>query len=196
MQCLQVFASRPLYLHVQSTTCAGLRLLSRLRALLLAFGRYSPPPQLSITSSATPIKPLQSVPEDLLTPEVLLDLLHRGCFVAPNRTPTTETSSAFTRSAPVELKEEYDEAKDAAWMEYLGRRYRQHSSASSISIKVAPPASAAASAPSSASNQKAFLLVPGWIRERAADVLFEPGNQDEPSIIEAMMTSLVKVSAR
>ncbi|WFD34331.1 hypothetical protein MCUN1_001170 [Malassezia cuniculi] len=33
-------------------------------------------------------------------------------------------------------------------------------------------------------------VVPGWIRERAAEVLFEPGDEDEASIVECVVQSL------
>ena len=39
---------------------------------------------------------------------------------------------------------------------------------------------------------KANLLIPGWIRERTAEVLFE-GDEDEPSITQCILDSLLKL---
>ena len=38
------------------------------------------------------------------------------------------------------------------------------------------------------------VLVPGWIRERTAEVLFETGEEDEKSVQEVICDTLVKVS--
>lgn len=40
----------------------------------------------------------------------------------------------------------------------------------------------------------ATLLIPGWIRERAADVLFEGSDEDEPSITHSVLDAMLKVS--
>ncbi|KAI8974498.1 actin family [Pilobolus umbonatus] len=39
---------------------------------------------------------------------------------------------------------------------------------------------------------RANLLIPGWIRERAAEILFE-GDEDEPSIPQSILNSLLRV---
>lgn len=41
---------------------------------------------------------------------------------------------------------------------------------------------------------KATLLIPGWIRERAADVLFEGDDEDEPGVAQCVLECLLKVS--
>jgi actin-related protein 10 len=37
------------------------------------------------------------------------------------------------------------------------------------------------------------LIIPGWIRERAAEVLFEGGDVDESSLAEVILDTLLKV---
>lgn len=37
------------------------------------------------------------------------------------------------------------------------------------------------------------LIIPGWIRERAAEVLFEGGDVDESSVAEVILEALLKV---
>jgi hypothetical protein len=36
------------------------------------------------------------------------------------------------------------------------------------------------------------LVIPGWIRERAAEVLFEGGDVDESSVAEVILEALLK----
>ncbi|KAI9269002.1 hypothetical protein BDA99DRAFT_546220 [Phascolomyces articulosus] len=42
---------------------------------------------------------------------------------------------------------------------------------------------------------KATLLIPGWIRERAAEVLFEGDEEDEPSIIHCILNAILRVQS-
>lgn len=39
------------------------------------------------------------------------------------------------------------------------------------------------------------MIIPGWIRERAAEVLFEGGDVDEMSVAEVILESLLKGGA-
>jgi actin-related protein 10 len=69
----------------------------------------------------------------------------------------------------------------------LADLYKRHSTASDIQIQVTPPAS-------SGGLGRGVLMIPGWIRERAAEVLFEGGDVDEVSIAEVILESLLKAS--
>lgn len=40
---------------------------------------------------------------------------------------------------------------------------------------------------------KATLLIPGWVRERAAEVLFEGDEEDEPGLAHCILNCLLKV---
>ncbi|KAI9491639.1 actin family [Zychaea mexicana] len=40
---------------------------------------------------------------------------------------------------------------------------------------------------------KATLLIPGWIRERTAGVLFEGDEEDEPSVVHCILNAILKV---
>jgi actin-related protein 10 len=68
----------------------------------------------------------------------------------------------------------------------LADLYKRHSTASDIQMPVAPPAS-------SGGLGRGVLMIPGWIRERAAEVLFEGGDVDEVSVAEVILESLLKV---
>lgn len=68
----------------------------------------------------------------------------------------------------------------------LADLYKRHSTASDVQMPVAPPAS-------SSGLGRSVLVIPGWIRERAAEVLFEGGDVDEVSVAEVILESLLKV---
>ena len=68
----------------------------------------------------------------------------------------------------------------------LADLYKRHSTASDIQMPVTPPAS-------SGGLGRGVLTIPGWIRERAAEVLFEGGDVDEVSVAEVILDSLLKV---
>lgn len=66
--------------------------------------------------------------------------------------------------------------------------YKRHSTASDVRMLVTPPAS-------SGGFGRGVLVIPGWIRERAAEVLFEGGDVDEVSVAEVILESLLKVGS-
>ena len=68
----------------------------------------------------------------------------------------------------------------------LAELYKRYSTANDIQMPVNPPAS-------SAGLGRGVLIIPGWIRERAAEVLFEGGDVDEVSVAEIILDSLLKV---
>lgn len=65
----------------------------------------------------------------------------------------------------------------------------QESRATDLTLRISGPGTSA-SAPTTVS--KAWLRVPGWIRERAAELFFEDGDIDESSLAELILDSLLK----
>ncbi|KIO34497.1 hypothetical protein M407DRAFT_209681 [Tulasnella calospora MUT 4182] len=70
--------------------------------------------------------------------------------------------------------------------------YKKHATATDIQMRVVPPPAHAVAA-GSFNNARGTLTIPGWIRERAAEVLFEGGDIDERSVAELILDSLLKV---
>jgi actin-related protein 10 len=70
----------------------------------------------------------------------------------------------------------------------LADLYKRHSTAGDVQMPVTPPVS-------SGGLGRGVLIIPGWIRERAAEVLFEGGDVDEMSVAEVILQSLLKVSS-
>lgn len=76
---------------------------------------------------------------------------------------------------------------DHGGSQVLADLYKRHSTASDIQMPVTPPASAGGLG-------RGVLIIPGWIRERSAEVLFEGGDVDEVSVAEVILESLLKAS--
>lgn len=72
-------------------------------------------------------------------------------------------------------------------LERLKQLYMKHSTATDLHVPVDPPPA------QQSGTGRGVLIVPGWIRERAAEVLFEGGDVDESSVAEVILDSLLKV---
>lgn len=73
-------------------------------------------------------------------------------------------------------------------LQALATLYTRHSTSTDLHMRVVPPAS------QQAGTGLGTLIIPGWIRERSAEVLFEGGDVDESSTAEVILDSLLKVS--
>ncbi|KAG8930195.1 hypothetical protein FRC01_003164 [Tulasnella sp. 417] len=74
----------------------------------------------------------------------------------------------------------------------MAELYKRNATATDVHMRVVPPPAHAAAA-GSFNNARGTLVIPGWIRERAAEVLFEGGDIDERSVAELILDSLLKV---
>ncbi|EMD33902.1 hypothetical protein CERSUDRAFT_67540 [Gelatoporia subvermispora B] len=71
-------------------------------------------------------------------------------------------------------------------LQALARMYTRHSTATDLHMRVDPP-------PTQQSGMgRGTLVIPGWVRERATEVLFEGGDVDESSVAEVILDSLLK----
>ncbi|KAH8915991.1 actin-domain-containing protein [Atractiella rhizophila] len=195
-----IFSSRPLYPILVTTVVSGRRLTQRLRALLLHFGKFFPNPtnlnQIAMSSFKLKATDLVGVPKEVLTKEVCEDIKSRALFVGePFNVPSSRESDLASanqekqkteRLLPTEKLEEDDEEFLAA----LKERYIANSSAASLSIPIHYPQTALGST----NVLRGTIVVPGWIRERATELLFERGDEDEKSITEAILECLLKAS--
>ncbi|KAI0648997.1 actin-domain-containing protein [Trametes meyenii] len=69
----------------------------------------------------------------------------------------------------------------------LATMYGRHSTATDIHMRVDPPPA------QQTGTGRGTLIIPGWIRERAAEVLFEGGDVDESSVAEVILDCMLKV---
>jgi len=131
-----------------------------------------------------------AVPVELLTPAFLEDLKTRVLFVAEESVEMEPMSQPKTSrdvdiaDENILLPEDYNEAEDVRLMLRLQERDAHRTTASDLRIRVS----------SNDKSGKGTIFVPGWVRESATEVFFEPGNEDEPSLVEAILTTLHKVS--
>ncbi|KAG8932829.1 hypothetical protein FRC02_000513 [Tulasnella sp. 418] len=215
---LPIYSSRPLFACLKSTPYAGSRLTSHLRSLLLLFASYNPPPAI-VRAAAMPGNNSR-VPEEILTEALLEQIKTKICFVgnkmeeslsqiqetlqaddnmsvddsasvAESETQSQSTSVAGA-SASLHSAASASHTHPESHLRALSTLYQRHSSASDIRLKVVPPAAQAVAAGSGASA-RGTLIIPGWIRERAAEVLFDGGDVDEKSIVEVILDVLVKI---
>lgn len=225
---LPIFAARPLYPQLQTTPLAGAQLSSHLRALLLLFGTYLPPPtSLSAAVNIPAANRSTRVPQEVLTDSVIEEIKTRCCFVgdvlgasvdAREATPaaddgselelppsdTTQSESEFSQSgfdsnfSSQQTSSEFsvishsrvppaDNRRGESHLQALAMMYTRHSTATDLHTPVTPPPS------QQTGTGRGTLIIPGWIRERAAEVLFEGGDVDESSLAEVILDALLKV---
>lgn len=222
---LPIFAARPLYSNLRSTPLAGCRLSSHLRALLLLFGTYVPPPtSLSTAISIPSTNRSTRIPQEVLTDLLVEEIKTRFCFVGESLR-AVETANDFSVNEP-ETGSEFDvplseathsesstshagressvssdfsvvssfhrpgsdthSSKDGH-LQALANLYMRHSTATDLRMPVVPPVS------QQTGTGRGTIIIPGWIRERAAEVLFEGGDIDEGSLAEVILDALLKV---
>jgi actin-related protein 10 len=207
---------------MQTTPIAGARLTSHLRALLLMFATYLPPPtSLSAAISVPSANRSTRVPQEILTDAVVEEIKTRCCFVgnylgfaqeATRKTPAVEeeedidlppsdislTGSDLSHPSLSEQDSEYSVISDQRphqgpqgenHLQALSTMYKRHSTATDIQMRVQPPSA------QQSGTGRGTLLIPGWIRERAAEILFEGGDVDESSLAETILDGLLKVKS-
>lgn len=207
---------------------AGARLTSHLRALLLLFGTYLPPPTSLSAAVNLPVSSRSTrVPLEVLSDAVLEEIKTRCSFVgeamdtaldsgvmsplgedpmdldllpsdsAPSESDFSRVSadrdsnagaassdfSVFSHSSVIPGRSNTGEHQ----LQALANLYMRHSTATNLHLKVTPPAS------QQTGTGHGTLIVPGWIRERGAEVLFEGGDVDESSVAETILNCLLKV---
>lgn len=81
-----------------------------------------------------------------------------------------------------------DQPRRENYLQALASMYTRHSTATELRMRVVPPVS------QQTGTGRGTLIIPGWIRERAAEVLFEGGDVDESSVAEVILDALLKVT--
>ncbi|KAI0034933.1 actin family [Vararia minispora EC-137] len=220
---LPIFSARPLFPQLRTTPLAGARLTAHLRALLLLFGTYLPPPTSLSGSASIPAATRSTrVPQEVLTDAVIEDIKTRCCFVGdpldasadmqilgtpsedpmdldlpPSERAPSESdfsrvshdldSTAASSGFSVVSRSQVGLARNESHLEALANMYKRHSTATDLQLKVTPPAT------QQTGTGLGTLVIPGWVRERGAEVLFEGGDIDETSVAETILDSLLKV---
>ncbi|KZO90672.1 actin-like ATPase domain-containing protein [Calocera viscosa TUFC12733] len=194
---LPIYQARPLYPKLRSTPLGGARLSSHLRDLLLLFGGYYAPPDLKAPASQA-IPGMGSVPEDVLTDDVLDDIKVRCCYVEdplPRRrrrevqepgpesdeldvtmldAPPPDTAVSSATASP-HISESHPTPLHA-----MRALYSAHTSCTDIRYTL---------------KNRGTLSIPGWVRSRAAELFFASGDVDEASLPELILSCLASLNA-
>ncbi|KAH6909165.1 actin family [Coprinopsis sp. MPI-PUGE-AT-0042] len=220
---LPIFAARPLYPQIQTTPLAGSRLTSHLRALLLTFATYLPPPtSLSAAVSVPAANRATQVPPEVLTDAVVEEIKTRCCFVGeplrddqmpeedepPSEPPSSDMDVDMDTDPPSEADSSQQEGEEGEMsldefsavkskpepevradgnLRTLEKIYKKNSTATDLQMRVEPPPE------QQVGTGLGTLLIPGWIRERAAEVLFEGDDVDECNLAEVLLDTLLKI---
>lgn len=166
--------------------------------MLLAFATYVPPP----TSLATTmISHPASLPRELVSEGLVEEVKTRLCFVGEEVLPAAEVGR---ESGSVPLRDDLDGTdEDEAIVAHLFERYsRTAPNTKPVSFRVptlltgAPPATASTAAGHHGAG-RGWIQVPGWVRERAAEVLWEDeGDADARGLADCVLECLLRVSFR
>lgn len=185
----QVYNSRPLFPLSRSTPLAGRRLHTRLRSLLSRHAIYIAPPK-SLGDLSR--EKLRGIPLDLLT-DTLVErvvtegLLVGGVFIEPERDADMEIDVEFNDYTQAGVPGGKRKLENPRLIDSLESRFASSSSSKDMIFPVSDVGG---------SFQMGYgtIIVPGWIRERAAEVLFEDDDEDEgESIVNALLNTILKV---
>ncbi|PWN35209.1 actin-like ATPase domain-containing protein [Meira miltonrushii] len=199
---------------------AARRVSQRLRALLLHFAAYTPPLSSNSTtgssfsatihsSASTPRSGQTKIPADLLDDDFLDEIKAEVLTVGPVLEHENVSKAHTTRDTQWKSRQPFStipEEDDLEWMEVLRKRYSgEKCTTVDISIEVppepSPPLTAAtqpatlfySAHPQPTHQGRGRIRIPGWVRERAIDVLFEQGDDDELSLTEMVLDALLKL---
>ena len=113
---------------------------------------------------------------------------HMSADLDSTRSSAQAASSGYSVVSHSQVRSSLDEPQPGeTHLQAIAKMYIRHSTATDLKMKVEPPAS------QQAGTGRGTLIIPGWIRERAAEVLFEGGDVDESSVAEVVLDSLLKV---
>ncbi|KZT39144.1 actin-domain-containing protein [Sistotremastrum suecicum HHB10207 ss-3] len=182
-----------------------------------------PLPNLGSSVSIPTADRITRVPEELLTDAVVEEIKTRCCFASnpidltqepPSNAESTatmtvpdsdsimseaeqESTTPVTMSRTSNVTPGQPEATSRqsfaeAYSNVIEEIYKPRSTATDVKMTVSALSSAAMAQPQSVPGM-GTLIIPGWIRERAAELFFEGGDIDELSIAEVILHSLLKV---
>lgn len=144
---------------------AGRTFHRRLRGLLAAYARYHAPPTPSSPSPAP-----SPVPPAILTGSLVERVLTEACFASSHIDP-----------APLSGADTAD--PEALFVAQASDRYQGVSSAANLTFAL----------PLDGNRGAGRLLVPGWLRERAIEVLFDDFAEEADSIVDTVLTCIRRV---
>lgn len=125
------------------------------------------------------------VPPFILTRNVLEDIRIRGCFVAPPITTDPEIDNQVDDQGLLVHSNTMTE-EESIIAKGLYCKYSKTTTVPDATFRTPHHDGAHASV--------GTLKIPGWIRARSSEIFFERGDEDQSSVVEVVLESLLKVS--
>lgn len=165
-----IFDARPLFTYAKSTPMAGKVLSQRLKSMIVASAK--------IFDSSQPIV------SSMLSDDIIEDIQTRFLFVSPFRInhmlQSPPTSRSMSMSKTVSIDSVLLGVPKGSDTESYEKRYHETSAATDVKYHFRR----------ADNNEMTAMTIPGWIRERAAEVLFEGWDEDQPSIADTILAAL------
>ncbi|ORX47461.1 actin-like ATPase domain-containing protein [Hesseltinella vesiculosa] len=149
-----IYSARPLIPCMTSTPLAGDTVMKRLKALLVAHGRLIPPSHLHLS-----LAPQIAIPSERLTLELLEAIKTEVLFCTLPSHPSSAQPSSSVNHPDVPARFDTLSPSD--------QQQAQRDSSHATDVYFSLP------------NEKAKLLIPGWIRAHAMAILFDGSNEDD-----------------
>ncbi|WVQ75050.1 hypothetical protein IAR50_004659 [Cryptococcus sp. DSM 104548] len=178
-----VYNSRPLFSLSRTTPLAGRKLHARIRSLLHLHGLYLAPPK-SLGELSRERR--DGVPLDLLDDAFVEKIVTEGLFVG-GVFVEPEGDGDADMEEPEDAVEKSNKLEDLSLIRSLKGKYQPSSLAKDMTFSVRP---------TTGSNSMGFgtVVIPGWVRERAAEILFEDDESDEAEALpHAILNSVLKL---
>lgn len=116
--------------------------------------------------------------ESMLTDEAIEEVKTRLLFASPFRPMRGASDSSGSRIMGMDDEDEEGEELNESGENWM----RDTSAATDVEIRLRR-----------ANGQVLDMLIPGWVRERAAECLFD-GDEDAPSVTQIVLDTLLHVS--
>ncbi|KAF9042016.1 actin-like ATPase domain-containing protein [Hymenopellis radicata] len=198
---LPIFAARPLFPYLRTTPLAGAALSLHLSQFIHVHGIevltpalveeiktracfVSDPPGIFADRGNTPAPELSSEP-DIPSSENNTD--SDFSFAGRESMSSQPESSDFSVVSTPARNPLLDDRRSDDPAYRVVEIYERCSTASHLTMRVPPPSS------QNTATGYGALKIPGWVRERSAELLFDGGDVDESSVAEVILDSLLKI---
>lgn len=185
-----VYYGRPMLSHLASSPRAGKQLNQRLKLLLLRYAKYIESHR-SLQSCDTSLKQRsKAVEESMLSEEILEEIKAKALFVGPY--PPPPRPEGTVEQSQTQYRRYASESTATPFTFAISPVTVDPDNAGSLIQKFGPsPQSTLSAAGSSTSTfSRGLIAIPGWVRERAAEALFESRDLDEDDVVHLTLRVL------
>lgn len=209
---MPIYYGRPLASHVATTARAGQRLNSRLRRLLLRYAKFVAAHTGLQDSTRSLRERTRDVDPAMLTDERIEQIKAKALFVSSYDPALSDLADVFSVLDLDPSPARVDAGVEQEAVSTIRRKYSATSSATPFTFGVTPesvdhtgsasliqsiqapaPHTGSALGASAAQSEVGVIAIPGWVRERAAEVLFERGDADDSGLVEMTVAAIGKL---